>query len=79
MELASEPFRERVAAIFSGRVDVVATVHVFRHPLTDALKRRPDVERIRVTAASRDDLPGQLADRLAPPARRSPRRVRSTT
>jgi hypothetical protein len=57
----------------------VATVHVFRHPLTDALKRRPDVERIRVTAASRDDLPGQLADRLAPPARRSPRRVRSTT
>jgi nucleoside-triphosphatase len=65
MELASEPFRKAVSRLFDTAVDVVATVHVFRHELTDALKRRADVERMRVTKASRDDLPRQLADRLA--------------
>jgi nucleoside-triphosphatase len=64
MELASEPFRAAVSRLFEATVDVVATVHVFRHELTDALKRRADVELVRVTKASRDDLPRQLADRL---------------
>jgi nucleoside-triphosphatase len=65
MELASEPFRAAVSRLFDAAVDVVATVHVFRHDLTDALKRRADVERMRVTKASRDELPQQLADRLS--------------
>ena len=65
MELASEAFREEVAALFDAPNTIVATVHVFRHPLTDALKRRPDVERIRVTHAARDVLPQQLAERLS--------------
>ena len=61
MELASEPFREAVRRIFDSAVDVVATVHVFRHPLTDELKQRSDVERIRVTHAARNELPEQIA------------------
>lgn len=45
-------------------VDVVATVHAASHPVTDALKRRPGVEVIRVTPANRDRLPELLAARL---------------
>jgi len=65
MELASEPFRKAVAKVFDSPVDVVATVHVFGHLFTDELKRRSDIERIQVTRATRDELPEQLAERLA--------------
>ena len=65
MELASEPFRSAVSKIFETDASIVATVHVFAHPLTDGLKHRADVERIRVTHASRDDLPLQVAERLS--------------
>ena len=64
MELASDRFREAVEAIFDGGSAVVATVHAFRHPLTDALKARPDVEILRITSGNRDSLPGELLERL---------------
>ena len=64
MELASKPFRDAVRALFESRVPVVATVHVFRHPFTDALKARADVEIVPVTEANRNELPADLADRL---------------
>ena len=64
MELVSERFREAVARIFDSPVRVVATIHVFRHPFTDALKRRQDVERICIAQATRDALPEQLVARL---------------
>jgi nucleoside-triphosphatase len=64
MELASEPFREAVAALFDQPIPVVATVQSASHPFTDALKRRRDVETMRVTHANRDELPDQLASRL---------------
>jgi nucleoside-triphosphatase len=64
MELASEAFRAAVAALFDRRASVVATVQSASHPFTDALKRRRDVEVLRVTSANRDELPGQLAERL---------------
>jgi nucleoside-triphosphatase len=64
MELASDAFCDAVLGLFRTPVDVVATTHVFRHPLTDSLKARSDVERVQVTRASRDHLPEQLADRL---------------
>ena len=64
MELASEAFRDRVSKIFDSPLDVVAAVHAFRHPFTDALKRRSDVKRVRLTRATRDRLPCQLVDRL---------------
>ena len=64
MELASERFREGVLDLFEGDVPIVATVHTFRHPFTDALKARPDVSMVRLTAANRDGLPEELAARL---------------
>jgi nucleoside-triphosphatase len=64
MELASAAFREVVVELFDSDLEIVATVHIFRNSLTDALKRREDVEVIRVTRANREELPRQLADRL---------------
>jgi nucleoside-triphosphatase len=64
MELFSERFREAVLELFDSPVALVATVHTARHPFTDALKRRPDVELVRLTAAERDALPARLAERL---------------
>lgn len=64
MELFSDSFRKGVGRLFESGGRVLATVHVFRHPFTDALKRRDDVEVVRVRAANRDDLPTVLADRL---------------
>jgi nucleoside-triphosphatase len=61
MELASGAFRSAVSELF-GRACVVATVHVARHPFTDALKR--DVEVVRVTQGNRDELPTRIAGRF---------------
>lgn len=61
MELASAAFRDAVSALFDRDVPVVATVHVFRHPFTDALRRRRDVETYEVTRENRDALPARLA------------------
>jgi nucleoside-triphosphatase len=65
MELASRAFRDAVEQLFDADVGVVATVHVFRHPLTDALKGRRGVELLGVTPASRDELATTLPARLA--------------
>jgi len=65
MELASARFRDAVAALFDTDVPLVAIVHAIRHPFTDELKRRSDVELIRLNKANRDELPGALATRLA--------------
>ncbi len=64
MELASGAFRDRIEALFEGAGPLVATVHGSAHPATDALKRRRDVELLRVTVTNRDRLPEELADRL---------------
>jgi nucleoside-triphosphatase len=64
MELASERFREAVSRLLETPADLVATVHVFRHPFTDALKRRKGVERVQVTRGNRDRLPEELAGKL---------------
>jgi nucleoside-triphosphatase len=64
MELASDAFREAFAALLDRPVPVVATVQSASHAFTDALKRRRDVETMRVTNANRDELPELLAARL---------------
>jgi nucleoside-triphosphatase len=64
MELASERFQSAMSALFDGDVPIVATVHTFQHPFTDALKDRADVTTIRLTRANRDGLPEELAERL---------------
>jgi nucleoside-triphosphatase len=65
MELASKPFCDSVSELFNSRRVLVATVHLFRHPFTDALKARPDVERVRVTPTTREALAVELAERLS--------------
>lgn len=64
MELASAPFVEAVNDLLAGCLPVVATVHVYEHPVTDALKRRADVQRVAVSEVNRDELPAQLYQQL---------------
>ena len=64
MELASTAFRAAVLELLGWDVAVVATVQGARHRFTDALKRRPDIQVIRVTEATRDALPERLMERL---------------
>jgi nucleoside-triphosphatase len=64
MELASKAFRDAVSRLLEEPVALVATVHLARHPFTDALKRRPGVELVEVTVRNRDDLPERLATSL---------------
>jgi nucleoside-triphosphatase len=72
MELGSFAFRTVMTDLIEGDTPVVATVHVFRDPFTDALKRRPNVEIIRLTRENRDELPLLLARKLAPTTREPP-------
>jgi nucleoside-triphosphatase len=64
MELASAGFRAAVEELVEAPVALAMTVQVARHPLTDRLRGRPDVEVIRLTARNRDQLPEELAERL---------------
>jgi nucleoside-triphosphatase len=64
MELASAAFREAVANLFEQDVRLLATIQIARHPFTEALRRRADVETARVSERTRDELPEQLAARL---------------
>jgi nucleoside-triphosphatase len=64
MELASGRFRDAVRSLLDQSIPLVATVHSHRHPFTDTIKRRADVEVIRLTRSSRDALPEKLASRL---------------
>jgi len=44
--------------------DLVATVHVYRHPFTERLKRSPASEVVKITNANRDALPTDIAAQL---------------
>jgi nucleoside-triphosphatase len=64
MELASASFRESVLKLFGADRALMATVHTYRHPLTDELKRREETELLTVNAQTRESLPGELAARF---------------
>ena len=64
MELASERFVELVGEVFGAPVAVLATVHQRAHPVTDAIKARPDVELVTVTPENRDGLPEVLSEQF---------------
>jgi nucleoside-triphosphatase len=64
MELASAGFVALLAEVFAAPAAVLATVHQRAHPVTDAIKARPDAELVTVTADNRDELPEVLGDRL---------------
>jgi nucleoside-triphosphatase len=65
MELTSREFRHAVFTLFETDVPIVATVHAYPHPFTDALKRRAGIERIRISTGNRDTLPEMLAGMVA--------------
>lgn len=62
MELASTAFVNAVHQLFSRDATLVATVHVVAHPVTDALKQRPDVQTVEVTRENRNELPRRLSE-----------------
>ena len=64
MELYSSPFVEAVQRLFARDMPVVATVHATAHPVTDALKRRRDVELLTVTRSAHDELFARVTARL---------------
>lgn len=68
MELVSADFVQSIETIFAHPAAVVATVHVNKHPVTDALKQRNDIELINVTEVNRDDLHLRLFHQLTSPA-----------
>jgi nucleoside-triphosphatase len=72
MELASAAFRDAVSELFERPVAVVATVHAKRDPFTDALKRRPSIDILRLTPSNRADLPAALALTMLRDRPRSP-------
>jgi nucleoside-triphosphatase len=64
MELASQRFRELVGGLIDQEIRLVATIHAHRHPFTDRVKRRADVELLRVTRQGRDALPEEIVGRV---------------
>jgi len=64
MELASSQFQTQIRELFHQAERLLATVHRYRHPLTDQLKARPDVRLVRVTEQNRQTLPVELVAAL---------------
>jgi nucleoside-triphosphatase len=64
MELFSSDFRDAVTAALASPLRVLATAMSRPHPFVDAVKRRPGVEVVSVTSATRDSLPDLLARKL---------------
>lgn len=65
MELLSSAFRESLLKCLDSGKPVIACVMERPHPFADALKRRPDVEKVQLTRENRDALTERLARRLA--------------
>jgi nucleoside-triphosphatase len=64
MELCSAAFTRTIDVLFSAAMPLVATVHARRHPVTDTLKERSDVELIELSATNRDEVPTRILTRL---------------
>jgi len=66
MELASAACVRAVHELLGHDLAVVATVHAVSDPVTDALKRRPDIRVFRVCEENRDELSETLAGLIVP-------------
>ena len=64
MELSLKSLRDAVNKICDGPTSLVATVQLARHPFTDALRHRSEIETLRVTHQNRDHLPKRIAELL---------------
>jgi nucleoside-triphosphatase len=64
MEIRSATFRDAVNEMLDSRAPVLATITARSFPLTDAIKKRPDVTMIEVRPNNRDQLVTELSDQL---------------
>ena len=64
MQLYSDDFANLVERTVSGAATMLGSVHVFRHPFTDALKERADVDLqiVELSRENRDSLPTQACN-----------------
>jgi nucleoside-triphosphatase len=65
MELFSHAFTGAFNRLLSQPIPVVATIHSRHHPVTDAIKQRPDVELLEVHQHNADELLVRLTAQLS--------------
>jgi nucleoside-triphosphatase len=66
MELLSDAFRALIDPLFTAP-RVIASVHAHPHPVTDALKARPDICLIEVERGRRHEQADEIADLVGAP------------
>ncbi len=64
MELFSTAFVRSFEELISRPIPLVATIHARLHPITDAIKQRPDIELLEVRPGNADELLARLTSRL---------------
>ena len=64
MELCSPRFLPALEAALASAKPLLGSILHTSHPVTDAIKRRPEVERYRLSIRNRDDLAEAIAARL---------------
>lgn len=64
MELFSEPFRRAVLDTLESDVPLLGAIQERPHPFLDEIRKRPDVDIIRITLENRDELVGEIVSRL---------------
>jgi nucleoside-triphosphatase len=65
MELLSGRFREVIDSIFHrDDVDVLGVIHRHRDRYLDSIRKSPGVELLPVTSENRNNLPGQIVEKL---------------
>jgi nucleoside-triphosphatase len=75
MELYSDAFVDAVRRIFEQDVALVATVQAKAHPVTDALKRRPEVALLTVTRDAHGELLANVTGLVRRYLAGAPRRI----
>ena len=65
MELFSSAFIRSLTQLLSRPIPLVATVHARQHPITDAIKQRPDIELLQVRSGNAEELLAHLTSRLS--------------
>lgn len=65
MELFSPAFIDSVTRLLHQPVPLVATIHARQHPVTDAIKQRPNTELLEVHPGHADELLAYLTSRLS--------------
>lgn len=60
MELMSQKFRDMILKALGSDASTLATLGIANHPLLNSIRRRRDVELIKVTIENRDSLPERI-------------------